>query len=167
MILLTGWLRLLSIEAFIVSCSFYKIIIVVLWLPRYIKSWCCLPVRLGNSMRQLDGVLWHISRMSITGEGGGDPCTPGLAPDPGTGEGCSLQSYCTHGREKEQQFWVCNYEDWDGNIPRFLLLSTSPYIHTHYTGPTPHTSQAAESLTHFMTKYLPCLCAAVCHNGHL
>ena len=139
MILLTGWLRLLSVEAFIVSCSFYKIIIVVLWLPRYIKSRCCLPVRLGNSMRQLDGVLWHISRMSITGEGGGDPCTPGLAPDPGRGALCSLQSYCTHGREKEQQFWVCNYEDWDGNIPRFLLLSTSPYIHAHYTGPTPHT----------------------------
>ena len=37
--------------------------------------------------------------------------TPGLAPDPGRGALCSLQSYCTHGREKEQQFWVCNYED--------------------------------------------------------
>ena len=132
----------------------------------YIKSRCCLPVTLGKSMRQVDGVLWHISRMSITGEGGGEAVegTPGLAPDPGRGAlHPAACSHTAHGREKEQQVWVCNYEDWDGNIPRFLLLSTSPVSIHSYTLHRSHTryqNQAAESLTHFMTKYLPVCCCA-------
>ena len=125
MILLTGWLRLLSVEAFIVSCSFYKIIIVVLWLPRYIKSWCCLPVRLGKSMRQLDGVLWHISRMSITGEGGGDPCTPGLAPDPGRGALCSHTAHTAVRRSSSSGFVITRIEM--GISPAFCC---SPPLHT-------------------------------------
>ena len=135
----------------------------------YIKSRSCLPVTLGKSMRQVDGVLWHISRMSITGEGGGEAVegTPGLAPDPGRGAlHPAACSHTAHGREKEHQVWVCNYEDWDGNIPRFLLLPTSPVSIHSYTLHRSHTryqNQAAESLTHFMTKYLPCvlLCATM------
>ena len=38
--------------------------------------------------------------------------TPGLAPDPGRGAlHPAACSHTAHGREKEQQVWVCNYED--------------------------------------------------------
>ena len=38
--------------------------------------------------------------------------TPGLAPDPGRGALHPAPcSHTAHGREKEQQVWVCNYED--------------------------------------------------------
>ena len=44
-------------------------------------------------------------------EGTPAPLAWPLTRGQGRGALCSLQSYCTHGREKEQQFWVCNYED--------------------------------------------------------